>query len=59
VNTFTVQLSVTERSLQRVQVEADTPEEAIRLVEEYEVDNSHFNQIDCLEYSYDNVGIVT
>lgn len=56
---FTVEHEVTERTVQRVVIEADTPEEALRLVEEYEFDNSESWEVDSIEWSLQNAKVVT
>lgn len=56
---FTIEHEVTERTVQRVEIEADTPEEALRLVEEYEFDNSESWEVDSIEWSLQNAKVVT
>lgn len=56
---FTIEHEVTERTVQRVVIEADTPEEALRLVEEYEFDNSESWEVDSIEWSLQNAKVVT
>lgn len=52
---YLVEMTVTERTRQRVMVEADSAEEAERLVEEYEIENDTFEQFDSLEWSISDV----
>lgn len=56
---FVIEHEVTERTVQRVEIEADTPEEALRLVEEYEFDNSESWEVDSIEWSLQNAKVVT
>lgn len=52
---FTVRYDLTERTVQEIEIEADSFEEAKRVVEEYEFDNSDQREISSLEWSIDNV----
>ncbi len=56
---FTIEHEVTERTVQRVEIEADTPEEALRLVEEYEFNNSESWEVSSIEWSLQNAKVVT
>lgn len=49
--TFTIEMTVTEITRQSIDVEAESAEEALRLVEEYEIDNSTAIQIGSFEWS--------
>ena len=53
--TYTLRFDMTERTVQEIDIEANSLDEAKRLVREYEFDNGHAWQIDCLEWSVDNV----
>ena len=53
--TFTIRYDLTERTVQEIEVEADTLEDAKRIVEEYEFDNSEQREVTSLEWSLDNV----
>jgi hypothetical protein len=55
---FTLEYTVTERTRQRMTVEADTADEAIRLLAEYEIDETDNWQTDSLEYSIGDVDLV-
>ena len=55
MTTFKLQYVLTERTVQAIDVEADTLKEAIALVEDYDVDTSDSWQLDSLEYSVDHV----
>jgi hypothetical protein len=52
---FTIRYDLTERTVQEVEIEADSLEEAKRVVEEYEFDNSEAREVSSLEWSLDNV----
>lgn len=52
---FNLLIDVTERTVQRVTIEADTLSEAICMVEEYEFDNSECEFVESLEWTIDNV----
>lgn len=52
---FTIRMEVTERTVQEIEIEAETAAEAVRLVEEYEFDNSEAHEVDSIEWSVDNV----
>lgn len=52
---FTIRYDLTERTVQEIDVEADSLEEAKRLVGEYEFDNSDQREITSYEWSLDNV----
>ena len=52
---FTIRYDLTQRTVQEIDVEADSLEEAKRLVEEYEFDNSESREVNSLEWSIDNV----
>jgi len=52
---FTIRYDLTERTVQEIDIEADSLEEAIRLIESYEFDNSDQYQVESLEWSIDNV----
>lgn len=52
---FTIRYDLTERTVQDIDIEADSLEEAKRLVEEYEFDNSEQREVTSYEWSLDNV----
>lgn len=52
---FVIQYVATERTLYEIDIEADSLEEAIRLVEEYEFDTSEAVEVSSFEWSIDNV----
>jgi hypothetical protein len=52
---FTLLLDVTERTVEQITIEADNLEEAIKLVEEYNFDNSECQFLRSLEWSAENV----
>jgi hypothetical protein len=52
---FTIRYDLIERTVQEVEIEAESLEEAKRVVEEYEFDNSEAHEISSLEWSLDNV----
>ncbi|SKB63055.1 hypothetical protein [Sphingopyxis flava] len=52
---FTIRYDLTERTVQEVDIEADTLDEAKRIVEEYEFDNSDQREVTSYEWSLDNV----
>ena len=52
---FTIEYVRTERTRRQALIEADTQEEAIRLVEEYESDDSEASEVDSLEWSISDV----
>ena len=54
---FTVRYTVTEITREEVIIKADTEEEAQRIVEEYEFDNSDDNFIASFEYSIKDVEV--
>lgn len=55
---FTLEYTVTERTRQRMVVEAPTADEAIRLLAEYEIDETDNWQTDSLEYSIGDVDLI-
>lgn len=56
---FFVDYTKTQVTRERVVIEAESQEEAVRLVEEYEFDNSEAWEIESIEWSIDNVEAVT
>lgn len=52
---FALRYDLTERTVQEVEIEADNLDEAKRLVEEYEFDNSEGREVTSLEWLIDNV----
>ena len=54
---FTVDYTCTERTRQRVYIEAESESEARRVAEEYEFDNSQAFQVDSLEWSVSDVSV--
>lgn len=52
---FTIRYDLTERTVQDIDIEADSLEEAKRLVEQYEFDNALQREIAAHEWSLDNV----
>ena len=58
LKTFEVRFIETEVTLQRAFVRAETKEEAIRLVEEYEADILQTDQLDSYECSRKDVQVV-
>jgi hypothetical protein len=52
---FTIEYDLTERTVQQIDIKADSLEDAKRLVEEYEFDNSEAREVNSLEWSLDNV----
>ena len=48
---FSVSMTVTEVTIQNIGIEAETEEEARRIVEEYEFDNSQCVETDSLEWT--------
>lgn len=55
MKTYWLTFEVTERYIQRVHIEAETEEEAKRIVSEYEFDNSEAWDVCSLEWSLDGV----
>lgn len=55
--TFTVLMTVTEITRQSIDVQADSPEEALELVNKYEIDNSTAIQIGSFEWSISDATI--
>lgn len=55
MKTFTISYVVTERTIHKTTIEADTLEEAIKDVTEYNFDNSQFELVDSLEWSVNDV----
>lgn len=55
---FRIRYDLTERTVQEVVIEADSAEEAKRVVEEYEFDNSGQNMVSSHEWSLDNVQVM-
>lgn len=55
---YTIEYTKTERVRERIIIEADSPEEALRVVEEYEFDNSNAWETDSLEWSLSDAEIV-
>ena len=55
---FTVEYTATEITRERTVVEADTPEEAVRLVEEYEHDNSSDTFVSSLSCEFSDAKVV-
>lgn len=55
---YTIEYTKTERTRERITIEADSPEEALRVVEEYEFDNSESWETDSLEWSVSDAEIV-
>ena len=55
MTTFTISYTVTERTIRTVEIEAETLEEAIKDVEEYNFDNSEATEVSSLEWSLDDV----
>ena len=58
MKTFIIQYTVTERTREQIEIVAETAEEAIHLVEEYEFDNSGSNFLESLEWSVSDVELV-
>lgn len=52
---FEIEFTLTRRTRHRQTVQAETLEEAIRMVEEYEVDNSEAVEVDSYEWSASDV----
>lgn len=52
---FTITYTVTERTRWKRLVEADSAEEAVELVKQYEFDNSEGQKIESLEWTVDDV----
>ena len=55
---FTIQYEAIERTIEHIDIEAETAEEAKRMVEEYEFDNGHGSLQSSLEWSVENVEVV-
>lgn len=53
--TFTIRYDLTERTVQEVDINADSLEEAKDLVATYNFDNGHQREITSYEWSIDNV----
>lgn len=56
--TYTIEYTLTERTVQRVDIIAGTPEEAQHLAEGYEFDNSEAWEVGPLEWSISEVRAV-
>ena len=56
MQTFTLYYTLTERTRQKIDIEAETLEEAVQTVESYEIDNSEAKEVDCYEWSICDVG---
>ena len=52
---FVVQYTATDITREEVIIEAESAEEAQRIVEEYEFDNSDSRQVECFEFSVSDV----
>lgn len=52
---FTLRYDLTERTVQEIEVEAESLDEAKSIVEQYEFDNSDQREIESLEWSIDRV----
>lgn len=55
---FLVEYTKTERTRERIVVEAETMAEAVEAVETYEIDNSDAYEVDSLEWSVSDVEAV-
>jgi len=55
---FLIEYIAIEKTRQRIEVEADTAEEARQIVEEYNFDNSESWETDCLTWEIDEVEFV-
>lgn len=55
---FLIEYTKTERTRDRIVIEADNAAEAIRIVEKYENDNSEAYEVDSLEWSISDVDYV-
>lgn len=55
---FLIEYTKTERTRDRIVIEADNAAEAVRIVEEYENDNSEAYEVDSLEWSISDVEFV-
>jgi len=51
---FTISMEVTERTVEEIEIEADTAAEALQMVEEYQFDNSNTRFVDSIEWSIQN-----
>lgn len=52
---FTLRYDLTQRTVQEIDIEAESLDEAKRIVEEYEFDTSDQREITSLEWSLDSV----
>lgn len=57
-NTYTVEFTLTERTVRQIDIVAETPEEAVETVEDYGFDNDEAVEKDSLEWSVDNVKLI-
>lgn len=55
---YIIEYTKTERTRERIAIEADSPEEAMRVVEEYEFDNCDSWETDSIEWSISDAEIV-
>lgn len=55
---FIIEYTKTERTRERITINAETAEEARELVEEYNFDNSESWEVDSLEWSVSDAEIV-
>ena len=55
---YVIEYTKTEITRERVEIEADTPEEALREVEEYEFDSSEASYVDSLCWEVSEVEVI-
>lgn len=55
---YVIEYTKTEVTRERVEIEADTPQEALREVEEYEFDNSEAWYVDSLRWEVSEVEVI-